>query len=172
MLFTGTIRSNIDVEGLYEDKDIWDVLGYVGLTAYVSSLEQKLDSPVSENGENLSVGQRQLMCLCRAILLKPKILIMDEATASVDLDADKLIQISIKTHFAGTTVLSIAHRLNTVADFDRVVVLQNGELVEFDSPHSLLSDPKSLFSMLADATGSSNSKILREIAYKKEISKK
>ncbi|KAJ3317330.1 hypothetical protein HDV06_001706 [Boothiomyces sp. JEL0866] len=167
VLFTGTIRDNLDVESLYQDDDIWRVLEMIGLKEYVTSLGEKLDSAVAENGENLSVGQRQLICLGRAILLKPRILIMDEATASVDAEADKLIQISIKTHFKDTTVLSIAHRLNTIADFDRVLVLENGEKKEYDAPHQLLSDPESLFSQLADATGPTNAAALRQIAKEK-----
>jgi ABC-type multidrug transport system fused ATPase/permease subunit len=167
VLFTGTIRDNLDVESLYTDTDIWDVLELIGLKAYVTSLDDKLDSQVAENGDNLSVGQRQLICLGRAILLKPKILIMDEATASVDADADQLIQRSIKTHFANTTVISIAHRLNTIAEFDRILVLQDGVRMEYDSPHALLSNPTSLFSNFADATGPSNSALLREIARSK-----
>lgn len=99
--------------------------------------------------------------------MKPKILIMDEATSSVDADADKLIQQSIKTFFSESTVLSIAHRLNTIADFDRVLVLDQGELVEFDTPHALLSNPQSLFSQLADATGVSNAALIRSIAKSK-----
>ncbi|KAI8908383.1 P-loop containing nucleoside triphosphate hydrolase protein [Gorgonomyces haynaldii] len=171
VLFTGTIRNNLDVEGKFSDDDIWKVLEQIGLHEYVSSLNEKLDSPVSENGENLSVGQRQLICLGRAILQKPKILIMDEATASVDGAADKMIQESIKTQFKHTTVLSIAHRLNTIADFDRVLVLQDGELAEYDAPHILLSNPKSLFSALADATGQANSQLIRDIAKEKYESK-
>ena len=99
VLFSGTVRDNLDVESLFQDIDVWGVLERIGLKEYVTSLENKLSSPVVENGENLSVGQRQLICLGRAILMKPKILIMDEATASVDAEADKLIQASIKTHF-------------------------------------------------------------------------
>jgi ABC-type multidrug transport system fused ATPase/permease subunit len=167
VLFSGTIRENLDVESLYEDADVWDVLERIGLKEYVSSLSEKLQSSVLENGENLSVGQRQLICLGRAILSKPKILIMDEATASVDTEADALIQDSIKTQFKDTTVLSIAHRLNTIADFDRVLVLQDGVKMEFDTPHELFKNPKGLFSQLADATGSANSALLREIALHK-----
>ncbi|KAJ3309499.1 hypothetical protein HDV04_005991 [Boothiomyces sp. JEL0838] len=167
VLFTGTIRDNLDVESLYQDDDIWKVLEMIGLKEYVSSLSDKLDSAVAENGENLSVGQRQLICLGRAILLKPRILIMDEATASVDAEADKLIQLSIKTHFKDTTVLSIAHRLNTIADFDRVLVLENGVKKEYDSPHILLSNPNTLFSQLADATGPTNAATLRQVAKEK-----
>jgi ABC-type multidrug transport system fused ATPase/permease subunit len=169
VLFSGTIRENLDVESLYEDVDVWDVLERIGLKEYVSSLENKLASPVVENGENLSVGQRQLICLGRAILMKPKILIMDEATASVDAEADKLIQASIKTHFKDTTVLSIAHRLNTIADFDRVLVLDDGVKMEYDSPYHLFQ-AGGLFSKLADATGQSNSTLLRDMALQKHQS--
>ncbi|KAJ3268641.1 Multidrug resistance-associated protein 4 [Terramyces sp. JEL0728] len=172
VLFTGTIRDNLDVESLYTDAEIWNILALIGLKDYVSSLTDKLESPVTENGENLSVGQRQLICLGRAILLKPRILIMDEATASVDAEADKLIQASLKSHFANTTVLSIAHRLNTIADFDRVLVLEFGEKKEYDTPHNLLSYPESLFSQLAEATGTANAAALRQTAYEKHISNK
>ncbi|KAJ3322956.1 hypothetical protein HDV06_002615 [Boothiomyces sp. JEL0866] len=171
VLFTGTIRDNLDVESLYPDSEIWEILELIGLKEYVSSLTDKLDSPVTENGDNLSVGQRQLICLGRAILLKPRILIMDEATASVDAEADKLIQASLKSHFASTTVLSIAHRLNTIADFDRVLVLEYGEKKEYDTPHALLSNPSSLFSQLAEATGATNAAALRKIALDKHKSK-
>ncbi|KAJ3262479.1 Multidrug resistance-associated protein 1 [Boothiomyces macroporosus] len=171
VLFTGTIRDNLDVEALYSDPEIWEILGLIGLKDYVSSLTERLDSPVAENGENLSVGQRQLICLGRAILLKPRILIMDEATASVDAEADKLIQASLKSHFANTTVLSIAHRLNTIADFDRVLVLEYGEKKEYDTPHALLSNPSSLFSQLAGATGATNAALLRDIAKDKHNTK-
>jgi ABC-type multidrug transport system fused ATPase/permease subunit len=159
------------MEGLYPDEAVWEVLDRIGMKEYVESLgEEKLSAPVTENGENLSVGQRQLVCLGRAILMKPRILVMDEATASVDGEADKLIQKSIKTYFADTTVLSIAHRLNTIADFDRVLVLQEGEMIEFDSPHELLSREDSLFSQLADATGVANASLLRQIALEKHNS--
>ena len=165
VLFTGTIRENLDMEGKYSDEAVWEVLDRIGMKEYVESLgEENLSAPVTENGENLSVGQRQLICLGRAILMKPLILIMDEATASVDREADKLIQKSIKTYFSNTTVLSIAHRLNTIADFNRVLVLQDGVLVEFDSPHELLSRENSLFSQLAEATGAANALLLRQIA--------
>jgi ABC-type multidrug transport system fused ATPase/permease subunit len=164
VLFSGTIRSNLDIKNEYEDSRVWEALEYIGLKDFVTNLQEKLDYPVSENGENLSVGQRQLICLGRAILTKPKILVMDEATASVDTEADKLIQESIKTHFKETTVLSIAHRLNTIADFDRVLVLQDGLAMEFASPHELLSDPESLFSRLADATGPANAEAIRKKA--------
>ncbi|ORY22913.1 P-loop containing nucleoside triphosphate hydrolase protein [Rhizoclosmatium globosum] len=149
VLFTGTIRSNIDVEGL---KD------------YVSELTEKLDAPVAERGENLSVGQRQLMMLASAICHRPKILIMDEASSAVDQAADLLIQSSIHTHFKETTVISIAHRINTIASFDRIMVLDAGKLVEYDSPGNLLKQPESIFKSLVDATGTANAAVVTAIA--------
>ncbi|KAJ3267835.1 hypothetical protein HDV01_003945, partial [Terramyces sp. JEL0728] len=107
---------------------------------------------------------RQLACLARAILRKPMFLVMDEATASVDRESDQLIQEAIKKHFEKTTVISIAHRLNTVADFDRILVLDDGESVEFDHPHSLLMNPASLFSQLVQATGKNNAAQILELA--------
>ena len=167
VLFSGNIRQNMDVEGLYDDESIWSSLERVGLKKFVESLPEKLDAPVVENGDNLSVGQRQLVCLGRAILCRPKILIMDEATASVDAEADLKIQESIKLYFQDTTVISIAHRLNTISDFDRVLVLADGRKEEFDSPHNLLENPASLFCQLAEATGKSNFEVLRAAAAKR-----
>ncbi|KAI8806740.1 P-loop containing nucleoside triphosphate hydrolase protein [Cladochytrium replicatum] len=164
VLFEGSIRSNLDLEDEFTDDDLWSGLQQVGLKEYVLKQEKKLDAPITEGGENLSVGQRQLMCLARAILKKPRILVMDEATASVDTKADKLIQESIETHFTETTVISIAHRLNTIAGFDRVMVLDGGNLIEFDSPHNLLQNPDSLFTGLVEATGKENAQVLRKIA--------
>ncbi|KAI8817409.1 P-loop containing nucleoside triphosphate hydrolase protein [Fimicolochytrium jonesii] len=168
VLFQGTIRSNLDLEDKCADDQVWDTLERIGLKEYVAGLPAKLEAPVAVNGENLSQGQAQLMSLGRAILTKPKILVMDEATASVDAAADLLIQTSMKTHFSEATVLSIAHRLNTIIDFDRVLVLDNGSMREFDTPHALLNNPTSLFSKLADATGSANATHLRAVAAEAE----
>ncbi|KAI8820425.1 P-loop containing nucleoside triphosphate hydrolase protein [Fimicolochytrium jonesii] len=164
IMFSGTLRSNLDLRDEFTDAQIWAVLERINLNTFVASLPLKLDSPVADKGENLSVGQRQLLCLGRVILNRPNILVMDEATASVDAQADALIQTSIRTHFAATTVLSIAHRLNTIADFDKVLVLDAGVLVEFDAPHVLLSREGSLFGKLADATGPANARLLRDVA--------
>jgi ABC-type multidrug transport system fused ATPase/permease subunit len=166
VLFTGTIRSNLDVESEFQDSDIWDVLEMIGMKEFVTSQSLQLEALVTENGENLSVGQRQLLTLGRAILKKPRILILDEATASVDTRADNLIQQSIKTHFAESTVISIAHRLNTIIDFDRVLVLDNGQKVEYDSPMALLQNKNSSFFKLAEATGQSNLARLQEASKK------
>ncbi|KAL2918978.1 hypothetical protein HK105_201248 [Polyrhizophydium stewartii] len=164
VLFKGTVRSNLDFAGKYTDDELWAVLGLVGLKDFVGSLDGKLDAAIEENGANLSMGQRQLMCLCKAILAKPKVLIMDEATASVDAEADKRIQESIETQFAATTVLSIAHRLNTIAAFDRVLVLDGGRIAEFDPPHVLLGRSGSVFGDMVDATGAANAAVIRQIA--------
>nr|KAJ3419300.1 hypothetical protein HK105_007115 [Polyrhizophydium stewartii] len=164
VLFKGTVRSNLDFAGKYTDDELWAALDLVGLKDFVGSLDGKLDAAVEENGANLSMGQRQLMCLCKAILAKPKVLIMDEATASVDAEADRRIQESIETQFAATTVLSIAHRLNTIAAFDRVLVLDGGRIAEFDAPHVLLGRAGSVFGDMVEATGAANAAVIRQIA--------
>jgi ATP-binding cassette subfamily C (CFTR/MRP) protein 1 len=151
ILFSGSIRQNLDLEEEHTDKQIWEALKTVGLSDFVSSLDAKLDGVVEEGGSNLSVGQRQLICLARAILAKPKLLLMDEATASVDFEVDRMIQASIKTNFADTTVLCIAHRIKTIADFDRILVLSNGIAEDFDTPNSLL-ERKGLFAELMKAS--------------------
>lgn len=112
-----------------------------------------LNHEVSEGGENLSVGQRQLICLARALLRKTKVLILDEATAAVDLETDDLIQRTIREEFADCTVLTIAHRLNTIMDSDRVLVLDKGTIVEFDKPQTLLENKTSIFHGMAKDAG-------------------
>ncbi|KAI8907846.1 P-loop containing nucleoside triphosphate hydrolase protein [Gorgonomyces haynaldii] len=167
VLFSGTVRSNLDLESKFTDEQLWDALDLVGLKGYVESQNEKLEMPVSSGGENISAGQRQLICLARAILQQPKIMVMDEATAAVDQESNKLIQEAIKTQFKHTTVIAIAHRLNTIAGYDRVLVLQDGEVAEFDRPHLLLQNPDSLFTQLTDASGPSNAQIIRDIALEK-----
>ncbi|KAL2914543.1 hypothetical protein HK105_205894 [Polyrhizophydium stewartii] len=165
VLFRGTVRSNLGFASKHTDDELWAALGLVGLKDFVGSLDGKLDATIDENGANLSMGQRQLMCLCKAILAKPKVLIMDEGTAPMDPDTHDRIQDAIETHFAATTVLSIAHRLNTIAAFDRVLVLDAGRIAEFDAPHVLLRRPGgSLFSSMVDATGDANAAVIRQIA--------
>jgi ATP-binding cassette, subfamily C (CFTR/MRP), member 1 len=149
VLFSGSLRINLDPFQKYSDDQIWFALESVNLKEFVTSLEGKLSFNCSESGGNLSVGQRQLICLARALLRKTTILILDEATASIDHNTDKLIQETIKTKFNHSTVLTIAHRINTILDSDRIMVLDNGEIVEFDSPSVLLSNKRSLFYSLA-----------------------
>ncbi|NXD67846.1 MRP2 protein, partial [Eolophus roseicapillus] len=155
VLFTGTLRMNLDPFDQYTDEEVWKALELAHLKSYVQDLPGRLLYVVSEGGENLSVGQRQLVCLARALLRKAKILILDEATAAVDLETDHLIQTTIRSEFADCTVLTIAHRLHTIMDSNRVMVLQAGRIVEFDSPEELLRKP-GVFSMMAKDAGITN----------------
>ncbi|KAF9921984.1 hypothetical protein FBU30_007941 [Linnemannia zychae] len=164
VLFSGTIRSNLDPFEKRTDQELWEVLERSDLKTYVTSCEGGLDSRVSEFGENLSVGQRQLLCLARAMLTRARVIIMDEATASVDVATDVMLQKAIRVDFAQSTVLTIAHRLNTVIDYSRVLVLDHGEIKEFDTPANLLSNPNSVFSSMVDETGPANAALLRSLA--------
>ena len=152
VLFTGTLRMNLDPFSSYSDDEIWDALRLSNLFGFVSALPKGLQHNFTEGGDNLSVGQRQLMCLARALLRKTKILVLDEATANVDLETDEFIQDVIRKEFSHCTVLTIAHRLNTIIDYDKILVLHEGKVVEFDSPESLMRNEGSSFhSMLKDA---------------------
>eukprot|EP00029_Vermamoeba_vermiformis_P003040 TRINITY_DN133_c1_g2_i1.p1 TRINITY_DN133_c1_g2~~TRINITY_DN133_c1_g2_i1.p1 ORF type:complete len:1304 (-),score=377.00 TRINITY_DN133_c1_g2_i1:6-3917(-) len=164
VLFMGTVRYNIDPFGEHSDADLWEALAMVNLKNHIESLEGQLEHRVEENGSNFSVGQRQLICMARALLRKTKILVMDEATASVDLDTDMLIQSMVRKNFSDRTTLTIAHRLNTVMDSTKVLVLNRGELAEYDKPAVLLEDSKGIFSSMVDATGKEQSEHLRKIA--------
>ena len=151
-LIKGTLRMNLDPFDGFSDEEIWNSLNLANLTSFVSNLPQGLKYEITEGGDNLSIGQRQLMCLARALLRKTKILVLDEATANVDLETDDLIQKTIRQEFCHCTVMTIAHRLNTIADYDKVLVLNQGEVVEYDSPSMLMSSKSSLFySMCIDA---------------------
>ena len=147
------MRMNLDPFQQYSDKNVWDALDHAHLKFFVSNLPGGLNFEVSEGGSNLSVGQRQLVCLARALLRKTKVLILDEATAAVDLETDDLIQATIKEEFADCTVLTIAHRLNTIMDSSRVMVLDAGKIKEFDTPDHLLHDKKSVFYGMAKDAG-------------------
>jgi ABC-type multidrug transport system fused ATPase/permease subunit len=153
VLFSGTLRMNLDPFSKFSDADLWSALEKAHLGVFVGGLEGGLEHPVSEGGENLSVGQRQLLCLARALLRRTRVLVLDEATAAVDLETDDLIQVTIRKEFAESTVLTIAHRLNTIMDYDRIMVLDKGKLVEFDSPEKLLANPQSIFHGMAVDAG-------------------
>uniref|UniRef100_A0A6Q2X0G2 ATP-binding cassette, sub-family C (CFTR/MRP), member 2 n=1 Tax=Esox lucius TaxID=8010 RepID=A0A6Q2X0G2_ESOLU len=151
VLFSGTLRMNLDPFETFSDEEIWGVLELSHLKDYVGGLQEGLNHEVSEGGENLSVGQRQLLCLARALLRKSRILILDEATAAVDLETDDLIQTTIRQEFAHCTVLTIAHRLHSILDSNRVMVLDAGKIVEFDSPSTLFNQQGHFYSMAKDA---------------------
>ncbi|XP_058240892.1 canalicular multispecific organic anion transporter 1 isoform X4 [Hemibagrus wyckioides] len=155
VLFSGTLRMNLDPFEAFSDDDIWKVLELSHLKDYVVTLPAGLQHEVAEGGENLSVGQRQLLCLARALLRKSKILILDEATAAVDLETDELIQSTITREFSQCTVLTIAHRIHTILNSTRVMVLDAGKIVEFDSP-SVLFEKKGHFYGLAKEAGISS----------------
>ncbi|KAK9477858.1 P-loop containing nucleoside triphosphate hydrolase protein [Lipomyces japonicus] len=151
--FEGTIRDNLDPAHVHDDTELWEVLELSHLKVHVAKLEGGLDARVAEAGSNLSVGQRQLMSLARALLTPSKILVLDEATAAVDVETDKLIQETIRKEFKDRTILTIAHRLNTIIDSDKIVVLSAGRVAEFDSPQNLLANPDSLFFSLCKQGG-------------------
>ncbi|XP_031407689.1 ABC transporter C family member 4 isoform X2 [Punica granatum] len=147
VLFEGTVRSNVDPIGQYTDEEIWKSLERCQLKDVVASKPEKLDSSVVDNGDNWSVGQRQLLCLGRVMLKRSRLLFLDEATASVDSQTDAVIQRIIREDFASCTIISIAHRIPTVMDCDRVLVIDAGNAREFDRPSALL-ERRSLFGAL------------------------
>uniref|UniRef100_K7GJ68 ABC-type glutathione-S-conjugate transporter n=1 Tax=Pelodiscus sinensis TaxID=13735 RepID=K7GJ68_PELSI len=149
VLFAGSLRMNLDPLNKYSDEVIWRVLELTQLRNFVLDLPDQLNHECTERGENLSVGQKQLMCLARALLRKAQILVLDEATAAVDLETDLQIQSTIRTQFKEWTVLTIAHRINTILDYDRILVLENGHVAEFDTPEKLIAQ-KGLFYRLAE----------------------
>nr|GMD22187.1 ABC transporter C family member 5 [Ipomoea batatas] len=163
-LFEGTIRGNLDPLEEHTDEEIWQALDKSQLGDIVREKEQKLDTPgmyvpVLENGDNWSVGQRQLVSLGRALLKQARILVLDEATASVDSATDNLIQKIIRTEFEDCTVCTIAHRIPTVIDSDLVLVLSDGRIAEFDTPARLLEDKSSMFLKLVSEYSSRSSPI-------------
>ncbi|KAI3782932.1 hypothetical protein L2E82_12991 [Cichorium intybus] len=158
-LFEGTIRANLDPLEEHCDQEIWEALDKSQLGDIVREKDLKLDAPVLENGDNWSVGQRQLVSLGRALLKKARILVLDEATASVDSATDNLIQKIIRTEFKDCTVCTIAHRIPTVIDSDLVLVLSDGQVAEFDSPVQLLENKSSMFYKLVTEYSSRSSGI-------------
>jgi ABC-type multidrug transport system fused ATPase/permease subunit len=173
-LFSGSLRSNMDPFDQFTDDDLFTALRRVqllpneDLNSIVSDLTldevnansfKDLETPVTEGGKNFSQGQRQLLCLARALLKRSRIVIMDEATASVDFETDKAIQKTISTEFVDSTILCIAHRLHTVIEYDRILVLDQGKIIEFDSPLTLINDSESAFYKMCRDSGEFDSLI-------------
>uniref|UniRef100_A0A7R9WD62 ABC transporter domain-containing protein n=2 Tax=Pseudictyota dubia TaxID=2749911 RepID=A0A7R9WD62_9STRA len=146
VLFSGTIRSNLDPFDEYEDKELWSALDGCGMRAAVEAMPDGLSGTVAEYGDNLSQGQRQLLCLGRALLRKCRVLLLDEATSSVDFETDREIQRTLREAFEGSTIITIAHRVNTIMDSDKILVMKDGKVAEFAPPKELLSDERSFFS--------------------------
>uniref|UniRef100_A0A8C7TNL4 Cystic fibrosis transmembrane conductance regulator n=1 Tax=Oncorhynchus mykiss TaxID=8022 RepID=A0A8C7TNL4_ONCMY len=153
VLFTGTMRKNLDPFSQHTDEDLWNALQEVQLKSVVEELPNKMETVLAESGSNFSVGQRQLVCLARAVLRKNRILIIDEATANVDPRTDELIQKTIRDKFRECTVLTIAHRLNTIIDSDRILVLDAGQIHAYDEPYTLLQNHDGIFFKMVQQTG-------------------
>lgn len=150
ILFSGTIRSNIDPLNRYSDEEVWSAIEKVQMKGSITSLDQQ----VTDHGQNYSSGQRQLLCLARALVCKSKIIVLDEATANMDVETDQLLQKTMKNHFADCTVLTIAHRLNSFQAADKILVIEDGRIMQFGEPSALLSEKDGVFyRMVRDAGG-------------------
>ncbi|KAJ1735865.1 hypothetical protein LPJ61_000309 [Coemansia biformis] len=156
VLFAGTVRENLDPFSQYSDQDIWRALEHAHLADVIRGKDERLEFVVTQNGENFSVGQRQLICLARALLKRAKVLVLDEATAAIDNSTDVIIQQTIRSEFKNCTVLTIAHRLNTIIDSDMILVVDGGRVAEYDTPQNLLDNESSLFAKLVEEARSSD----------------
>ena len=148
-LFTGSLRKNLDPLGKYQDADLWNVLENTQLKPLVENLEGKLDYELCERGANFSVGERQLICLARTLLRRSKIVILDEPTAHVDPGTEQTIWEIVNDKLKDTTLITVAHRLNTIRDCDHILVMRNGEVAECGSFESLLAQEGGIFHDMA-----------------------
>ncbi|KAG6778677.1 hypothetical protein POTOM_015017 [Populus tomentosa] len=172
VLFSGTVRFNLDPFSEHNDADLWEALERAHLKDAIRNNSFGLDAEVFEGGENFSVGQRQLLSLARALLRRSKILVLDEATASVDVRTDALIQKTIREEFRSCTMLVIAHRLNTIIDCDRILVLEAGQVLEHGTPEELLLPNKgSAFSRMVQSTGPANAQYLHSLVLESKENK-
>ncbi|KAI9308590.1 P-loop containing nucleoside triphosphate hydrolase protein [Cunninghamella echinulata] len=172
VLFSGTVRSNVDPFNEFSDASILESLSRMSLIPAINpttsssptsvspsnqsinqNIFENLDSPIAEGGQNISAGQKQLICLAKHLLRRSKIVVMDEATSSVDFDTDRKIQNTIRSEFTDCTILCVAHRLFTVINYDKILVLDAGKVKEYDSPLNLISDPQSMFYKLCKNSG-------------------
>ena len=149
-VFSGTVRSNLDPFGEHNDEEIWGALELTNMRKSVEKLEGALDAETAEYGSNFSQGERQLLCMARSLLSRSQILLLDEATSQVDYETDALIQATIRASFEGCTILAIAHRVQTIIDSDRIMVMDAGLVAEYDSPLALLRDTGSQFRGVVD----------------------
>ncbi|KAK2800663.1 hypothetical protein FQN50_008047 [Emmonsiellopsis sp. PD_5] len=151
-MFEGTVRDNLDPRHVHDDTELWSVLGHARLKDHVSSLPGQLDAQIHEGGSNLSQGQRQLISLARALLTPSNILVLDEATAAVDVETDALLQQMLRSSiFRDRTIITIAHRINTILDSDRIVVLDRGSVAEFDTPDALIRSGGQFYNLVKEA---------------------
>lgn len=164
VLFSASMRYNLDPFSEFSDDKIWQALEGVKLKDLIAELPAGLSSKVAEGGSNFSIGEKQLVCLARAILRENKIILMDEATSNVDLETDNLIQSTIREKFANCTVVTIAHRLSTVIDYDRILVMDAGKCMEFDTPYGLLMKENGIFHGMVKETGDATFRDLKSMA--------
>lgn len=161
VLFQGTVRSNLDPFQKHTDLELWSVLRRTGLIREDAKTEEKkdegrrvhLDSIVEQDGLNFSLGQRQLMALARALLRDSQIIVCDEATSSIDMESDEQIQRTMAAGFRGKTVLCVAHRLRTIIGYDRICVVDAGQIVQLDTPANLYRQEDGIFRGMCDRSG-------------------
>ena len=152
-LIKGSLKYNIDPYHNYTDEEISSLISEIGFNSFIS--DKSLDYKIEENGSNLSVGERQLVCIVRAFLKQNRIIVMDEATSSIDFKTENIIQNAISKLMNNCTIITIAHRIKTIIDYDRILVMSNGEIVEFDTPQNLLNKKGLFYNLYKESVNSS-----------------